>query len=423
MASLSSFFKGKKHSSSFIGEEISVETLKKLIPIRNLSEEKLQSFALEKKAEIVSAGKALFKINELSDSAIYLLAGTVSLTDANNKSFEIEATETKAKFPISSGVKHTTTAIAKSTINILRVSQKIMSLNSIKHQSFELTIPEELKDCRVLQSFSQYFLNDDMEIPSLPIIAIKLSEAMKKDIGIGEAVKIVQLDPVIAAKLIEVANCPLYVSSVPVKSCFEAIKKIGLNATRSLVISLSIKNIFKGNSPKIAKYLDHAWKNSLYLSSLSFVLSSESKQKNPEEALLAGLICDIGIIPFLNFASNLPEDYYSDEDILKAIPVVKGVVGASILKKWGFAEEFIQVALQSEDWYQDTEEALTLTDIVVLSRLHNKIGKKETSDLPPITSIPAASKLKNITLSPENSISFLHDAKDKINDALKTFSS
>lgn len=423
MALLSSFFKGKKHSSGFVGEDISVETLKKLIPIRNLSEEKLQSFALEKKAEIISAGQTLFKINEPSDSAIYLLAGTISLTDANNKSFEIEATETKAKFPITSGVKHTTTATAKSTINILRVSQKIMSLNSIEHQSFDLTIPEELKDCRILQSFSQHFLNDDMEIPSLPIIAIKLSEAMKKDIGIEEAVKIVQLDPVIAAKLIEVANCPLYVSPVPAKSCFEAIKKIGLNATRSLVISLSIKHIFKGNSARIAKHLDHAWKNSLYLSSLSYVLSSESKQKNPEEALLAGLICDIGVVPFLNFASNLPEDYYSDEDILKAIPVVKGIVGASILKKWGFSDEFIQVALQSDDWYQNTEETLSLTDIVVLSRLHNKIGKRETSDLPPVTSIPAASKLKNITLSPENSLGFLHDAKDKINDALKTFSS
>ncbi len=105
------------------------------------------------------------------------------------------------------------------------------------------------------------------------------------------------------------------------------------------------------------------------------------------------------------------------------MPVVKGIVGASILKKWGFAEEFIQVTLHSEDWYQDTEESLSLTDIVVLSRLHNKIGKKETSDLPPITSIPAASKLKNISLSPENSLGFLHDAKDKINDALKTFSS
>jgi hypothetical protein len=54
----------------------------------------------------------------------------------------------------------------------------------------------------------------------------------------------------------------------------------------------------------------------------------------------------------------------------------------------------------------------------VLSRLHSKIGQPE---LPIITSIPAASKLKNFSLSPEHSLSLLHEAKHQINDALKVF--
>jgi len=208
----------------------------------------------------------------------------------------------------------------------------------------------------------------------------------------------------------------------PAKSCFEAVKRIGLNATRNLVISLSIKNIFSSNSPLITKHLDHQWRKSIYLSSLSFVLASASKQCNPEEALLAGLVADIGSIPFLNFVSNLPTDFYNKEEIEQAIPVVKGIVGTVILEKWGFTDDFIKVPLLSEDWYQHSEGPLTYSDIVVLSRLHSKIGKKQ-ANLPAITSIPAASKLKSITLSPENSLSILHDAKDKINQTLKTFSS
>ena len=424
MASLSSFFKGKKtsSSSSLISEEITLETLRQLIPIRNLSEDKLRSFALEHKSEVLSKGKTLFSINEADNSAIYLLRGTVLLADGNGKTYEVEASAAKAKFPLSSGVKHNTTATAISDISFLRVSQKIMSINSENQKNTELIIPKELSNNRLLQTFAQYFHDDDLVVPSLPGIAIKLRKAMQKEIGIDEAVTIIQLDPVISAKLIEVANCPLYVSVIPAKSCFEAVKRIGLNATRSLVISLSIKNIFKSDSPRIKKHLDHLWKNSLYLSSLSYVLASVSKQKTPEEALLAGLICDIGAVPFLNFVSNLPSDYYNEEEILQAIPVVKGVVGASILKSWGFTQEFINVALTSEDWFQHSEGPLSYTDIVVLSRLHSKIGKKMTH-LPAMTSIPAASKLKNITLSPENSLSILHNAKDKINDALKTFSS
>lgn len=44
------------------------------------------------------------------------------------------------------------------------------------------------------------------------------------------------------------------------------------------------------------------WKNSVYVSSLSFVLADESGSINPEDALLAGLVCDIGIVPLLHFA-------------------------------------------------------------------------------------------------------------------------
>ncbi len=424
MTLFDSLLKGKKQSNSSAsvpGEDITFETLKKLIPIRNLSEEKLQSFACETKSEVFPAKATLYTINESTDSAIYLLKGTVALTDSNGKTYQVEETEAKAKFPLSSGTVNTTTAVAKSKVSILRVSQKVMSINSERQESTELNIPDELKDSPLLQTFANHFFDGDLEVPSLPAIAIKLRKAMQKEIGIEEAVKIIQLDPVISAKLVEVANCPLYISATPAKSCFDAVQRIGLNATRSLVISLSIKNLFKCHSTLINKQMDKLWKNSLYLSSLSYVLASVSKQSNPEEALLAGLVCDIGAVPLLNLASNLPSDYFDVAEIAQAIPVVKGVVGASILQKWGFTEEFVQVPLLSEDWFQCSDGPLSYTDIVVLSRLHSRIGKKDQADLPIITSIPAASKLNNMSLSPENSLNILHEAKDKINDALKTF--
>jgi len=425
MALMGSFFKEKKTDAgiTFSDDALTLEALNQLIPIRNLSDDKLESFALEHKPEILAKGQVLFKINEPSNIAIFLLKGTVSLSDGNGKKFDVNASEIKAKFPLSSGLKHTTTATARTEINILRVSQKVMSINSEKLNPTQLEIPDHLSNNRLLQTFSQQFINDDLEVPSLPSIAIRLRKAMQNEIGIEDAVKIIQLDPVISAKLIEVANCPLYVCLHPAKSCFEAVQRIGLNATRNLVISLSIKNIFSSNSPLIKKQLDQQWKRSIYLSSLCFILASADKQINPEEALLAGLVADIGTIPFLNFVAKLPADYYNEEEIKQAIPVVKGVVGSTILEKWDFAEDFIKIPLISENWhYHGGEDNITYGDIVILSRLHSKIGQK-LSNLPAITSIPAASKLKSITLSPENSLSILHDAKDKINETLKTFSS
>jgi HD-like signal output (HDOD) protein len=238
---------------------------------------------------------------------------------------------------------------------------------------------------------------------------------MENDIGVADAVKIIQLDQVISAKLIGLANCPLYVSTTPAKSCFDAVNRIGLNATRNLVIGLSISHIFKSNSPLIKKYLDKVWKQSLNISTLCYVLASVTKQANPAEALLAGLICDLGVVPFLDFASKLPKDYFTEADLEQALPYVKAPVGYKILLDWGFSDEFLKVALYSEDWFQNNSAELNLTDIVVLSRLHSRIGQP---DLPMITSIPAASKLKDFSLSPEHSLNLLHQAKQQIHDAL-----
>lgn len=425
MALIKSLFKRKNHSSdsgsSVSNTTTSLDVLKSLIPIRNLSEDMLQAFALEKQTEVLPAQETLFKINTPADSAIYLLQGTVLVSDKNGKSYAIKAGSAQAKFPLCSGNKHTASAVAQTDVSILRVSHKIMSIDADIIHHDELKIPQELSNNRLLQLFSQYFMEEKLEIPSLSSVAVKLRRAMQKDISIADAVNIIQMDPVISAKLIEVANCPLYLTLNPAKSCLDAVNRIGLDATRILVISFSIKQIFKTRPKHINKYLSRLWKESLYLSCISYVLALESKQQNPEEALLAGLVCDIGAIPFLNFVANLPAEFHDENEINQAIPVVKGIVGATVLKDWNFADEFVKVALTSGDWYQNHDDQLSLSDIVVLSRLHYETSHKKTTGLPAITSIPAAGKLKNIALSPENTLHILHDAKNKINDALKSF--
>ncbi len=424
MSIFDKFLKGKKGLSAQeqLSDEVPIEILKKLIPIRNLSEEKLLAFDLHKQSEFVPEKVTLFKVGQVNKTVYFLLKGCIELTDENGKSYEVEAGTQMAKFPLAGGIKCTTTSVTKTDCMVLGVSQKIMGIGKEVRQNLQqLRFPEKIIDSKLIQSFIQHYADDELEIPSLPKVAINLRKAMEKDIGIAEAVEIIQLDPVISAKLIDVANCPLYITRNPAKTCFEAVNRIGLHATKTLVTSLSIKQIFNSKNQKIKQFMEHLWKQSIYISSISFFLASETKHLNPEEALLAGLVCDIGLIPFLTFAANLPDDYYSDLELKLALPYVRGPVGSTILQKWDFPEEMVKIPLHAEDWYYNASEKLDLTDVAILARLHSKIGKSGFDKLPAITSIPAASKLKNVNLSPENSLHIIHDAKQKINDALKAF--
>lgn len=408
---------------SLVTENISMDVVQKLFPIRNYDNEKLVAFTSDLKSEVFPKQTTLFHLGDKADSALYLLKGTVILSDDSGNSYEIDSESQKAKFPLSSGSKYTTTAISKTDVSVLRVSQNIMSPKYAPKSEFSaLLIPDELTKNHLISGFLHHYNNEELNIPSLPDVAIKIRNAMQNDAGVADVVKIIQHDPVFSAKLIGLANCPLYRGATPVKSCLEAVTRIGLNATRNLVISLSINRIFKTDSPLIKKYLDEIWKESLSISIISYVLATITKQVNPEEALLAGLISNIGVVPFLSFAANFPKEYCTETDIELALPYVKGPVGYKILRDWGFAEEHLKVPLYADDWYQNTSEELNLTDIVVLSRLHHKISRKNTSELPVISSIPAASKLKTFSLSPELSLNILHEAKQQLSDAMKAFS-
>lgn len=423
MASFKAFFDNISPSSEQrIGEKVSLSDLEQLFPIRNLNQEILQSFAEENHLELIAPGTTLFAANTRADCAIYLLKGSVEFTDQNGKTYWIEAGGPQAKFPLCSGSTHTTSARSTTEISILRVSPQIMSAtNLVEHADLE--IPRTFRNNRLLALFADHYQSHELEIPSLPEVAVHLRRAIQKDVDIKEAIKIIELDPAISAKLIEVANCPLYLTTIPARNCLDAVKRIGLNGTRNLVVAISIKQIFKSRSTLVKVHLETLWRQSLYLSALCQVLAATSQEQNPEDALLAGLVADIGAIPFLSFVANLPPEFISEAEIIEALPIVTGAVGAAILKQWQFADEFIDVALNSRDWFQDHSTSLSLTDIVVLSRLHAMIGKKSGNDLPSITAIPAASKLKNIALSPENTLAMLHDAKAKIHDALSIFAS
>ncbi|WP_150046786.1 MULTISPECIES: HDOD domain-containing protein [Methylomonas] len=411
----------KWHNLADKGAKVSPQILEQLFPVRNLSEEVRLSFAEENHMESIPAGATLFTIDTPTDSAIYLIKGSINFTDQNGRSYSIEAGSPKAKFPICSGNKHTTTAVTETEVSLLRVSLSIMSsCNRNQHQALE--IPPKLSDNRLLALFADHYLNHELEIPSLPEVAIQIRKAIQADVNLDEIVKIVNLDPVISAKLVEVANCPLYIAQAPAKNCMDAIKRIGLNATRSMVVSLSLKQVFKSRSQPIKLRLEELWKKSLYLSTLCHILAKAGKEINPEDALLAGLVSDIGGIPFLNFVANLPNEFTKDKEISEALPIVTPVVGTTVLKEWQFAPEFIDVSLNSHNWYQNSGDNLSLTDIVVLSRLHTLIGNRALHDpLPAITSIPAAGKFKGIALSPENTLAILHDAKSKIHSALRLF--
>lgn len=404
--------------------------LKKLAPIRDLPEADIAQ--IEQSTSTYAPNCVIFKLGDKSEHIYYLLEGSVELESDGGASYTIIAGTALANLPLNSGKTCGATAVTKEPCTLLAIPMTVMQwwINKSKNQQeggtlevIDIDLPAEIPDTQFFNSFAQAYRENKLSLPSLPQVAIKLRKAMENpDIGVKEVISIVQIDAPIVAKLIQVANSALYAPTTPITNCHDAVTRLGLETTRKLVMGISVKQLFQCKSSELMSKMQQLWKKSLHVSSLSFVLAQEAGSVNPEDALLAGLICDIGAIPLIHFAEQHPETYPNLEDLQRVMPYLNPPVGSLVLHTLGFAKEITEIPKHAENWYYESEsDKLTLIDVVILAKLHSYFGTPRAKELPFINSIPAYAKLKNGKLNADFSLDILVKAQQRIDEAMSMF--
>jgi HD-like signal output (HDOD) protein len=398
--------------------------LKKLAPIRDLPDDGLQ--LIEQETLIYSPESIVFILGEKCDKIYYLLKGTIKFTPDGVEPYYIEEKTALANLPLNSGTTYGATAITLTECTILAVPTSVLHwwVNESKVKPVDLldfSLSKEVPVTPFFHNLSLACRANKLSLPTLPQVAIQLRKAMNEDIGIAQAVKIIQFDPVLVVRLIQLANSALYASLTPVTNCHDAVARLGLKATNQLVMSISVKQLFQSKSPEFILKMKYLWQKSIYISSLSFVLAQESGVVNPEDALLAGLICDIGAIPLLHFA----EQHGKDEDapslceLQTAMPYLNPDIGTFVLQRLEFSDELIEIPKQGDNWYYESgQESLTLVDVVILAKFHGYLGTEQAKGLPYINAIPAYTKLKNKKLNSDFSLDVVQKAQHRINTAM-----
>lgn len=413
-------------SAHEFGPGLSPEMVRQFVPFRNLDVDTLA--ALSYRVETYVPGEVVFNLGDAAEHVLFLMEGSIRIQPDGADEYVLEAHTPQASLPINSGSRYGSSAKALTPLKILFAEAEILHLWLAKNRDSvscieldDIALPEAIGERQFFKSFSDAYRDNRLRLPSLPHIVIKLNEALKTDIGFNGVAEIVQTDAAIATKLIQFSNSPLYYTLPPITNCQDAIARLGLAATKNWVMSLSMQQLFQCADPKLTQGMRKHWAHSLYVSSLSFVLAQEIGHVNPDDALLAGLISDIGIIPLLYFTeqSEKPPEF---EKIEAAMPYLRGPVGSLVLHTFGFPDELISIPHHAEDWFYDSGRDIKLIDIVILAKLHSLYGTKRASELPHINRIPVYAKLADGQLNPDFSLKILNKAKKRIDAAMRIFS-
>jgi putative nucleotidyltransferase with HDIG domain len=252
-----------------------------------------------------------------------------------------------------------------------------------------------------------------LKLPILPEIALKVREAVNDPNAAAATIaKAVSSDASIAARLLQVANSPLYRGTNAISNLQSAIARLGAPLVRNLVTSLILKQLFQTKSAVLKQRMQTLWEHSTQVAAISHVLARKLTRLKPDEAMLAGLLHDIGTLPILMKAENsteLTQDAAALDDLIDKL---HAPVGRLILETWKFPAELVTVAAEHENLTRVSDQ-VDYTDVVTVANLHSYLGTQHRHAKVKFAEVPAFTK---IGLTPETSVATLEEAAAEMNE-------
>jgi len=405
------------------------EALRKITMLANLPPWQLEVVA--EAVEPVMATKGTVIVERGSDDGYtyFLKEGEVSLEAADGGNKAIEVTAETGRNPVANLRPRIFGVRALSRVSGIRVPDIVLSAagcNGRRRDPDDIQVEsqeeEERREAESKLSFQLYhdLKNDSTILPSLPDLALRIRRAIDDDVSDAKKVaKLVEADPAIAAKLLKAANSALYGGLAAVETCPAAIVRLGMGTTKQLVLSFAMKEVFKSEEPMIQERMKVLWKHSAQIAAICFVLSSEVKGMQPEEALLIGLVHDVGSIAILNYIHKFPELAQDEAALEETITRMRGELGAMILRKWKFSSAVIAGARDAELWTRNRIGEPDYTDLLVVAQVHELLRKQKLSTLPSLEKITAIQRVLGDDATPEKSLEILHAAKAQV-DAMRS---
>jgi len=255
-----------------------------------------------------------------------------------------------------------------------------------------------------------------LKLPTLPQVALKINNIIDSpDATAKKIAQVISTDAALSARMIQVANSPMMRASSTVDNVQTAITRMGMGVVQNIVISFLLNQLFHTKHDTLKKRLMRVWNHSAHVAAISHVLANRFTGLRPDEAMLAGLIHDIGKLPLILKAEGnaaLANDPACMDSLDEKLHPALGKV---IVQTWGFAPGMITAVAEHENLARDSEK-LDLTDIVTVANLLSYAGKQHHSTQTNWAGIPAFNKLD---LGPEDSIAALEEARDEITEIVK----
>lgn len=413
-------------------EPLPIRRLREFQPLDRLTDDQLILLSSRAETRRYGPGQRIIELGARDGLEYFLLDGEVELEAVDGRTSTIRSGSDKARHPIARLQPRIYTVTAVGATELLIVAQDIFNqlLRSapVPEEGVEAVETDNDGDSEahnLLMEFYAGLRSNKLALPSVPDVAWKVRRATEREDSTADRIaSVISVDPSISAKLVRACNSPLYRGFSDVRTVRESVVRLGTRTTRQLVTVFSMREVFKTQRTELQRAMERLWKHAREVAALCWVLADAATSLDPEEALLAGLLHDLGAIPVIVHAEH-HVDIFADRQLLdRVVDELKPDIGAALLERWEFPQSFIIAARHAEDWgYQPPQDEPQLVDVVILAQLHAMIRDRQgNNSLPRFESVPAYSRLGELELSASRSLDILNQAQERIDEVQKLLS-
>lgn len=198
----------------------------------------------------------------------------------------------------------------------------------------------------IIDSIIAKLKKGDIAFPVLPEMAFKAVEVINsQEASTQDVADLIKLEAGLTSKIITVANSSYYQAVKSIQDLQYAIGRIGLRDSANLILMHSTHGLFNTENPLFEKRQRTLWEHSLATACSARLIGKQVKHPLPDRLYTAGMLHDIGKMLLIQVLIELTKmrDDINEQSIDDALDSLHIEFGTTLLKRWKFPPEFIDV--------------------------------------------------------------------------------
>jgi HD-like signal output (HDOD) protein len=177
-------------------------------------------------------------------------------------------------------------------------------------------------------------------------------------------------EPLLAARLVAMANsAALNPGGRPIGDVKSAILRVGVASVRSVAVALALEQLKEGSQSATARpFAEATWRHSVQVAAIAFVIAKRLARINPDEALFAGLVHDIGHFYLLAQVSRYPDLEHNPEELAQVLASWHPSIGQAVLHDFNVSEALVEAVGEHENGHYHVPPR-TLADVVTIANI------------------------------------------------------